>query len=333
MEPRIEEKGQTILAGMVYYGNPFATGGGWSQENEIGKLWTRFNTFWDKHQASIRHVVDPNVGYEVHVEPQEYAETQNFYVMVGVEIAEIEDLPLELSVKVLPAGTYARFTLRGNEITSNWPEAIYREWLPGSGYQERAKFTVERYDGERFKDVDDPQSELDILVPIAPLDKTGLIEFVRQERERFGQLVTSLSEAQMSEPNVQGVWSIKDIVAHVVAWEGLMVRWLEETARGETPGLPAFDRAAIDALNERMYTQHREEPLAQVLATFDHFAERVMESVQAVPEEDLLTPCRLGWMKDDPLWHLVGANTFWHYPPHANVIRAWLERSRVGSKE
>jgi hypothetical protein len=30
-------------------------------------------------------------------------------------------------------------------------------------------------------------------------------------------------------------------------------------------------------------------------------------------------------MEDDPLWHLVGANTFWHYPPHAKVIRAWLE--------
>ena len=165
MEPRIEERGPTMLAGMVYYGDPFAAGG-WSQENEIGKLWTRFNAFWDEHQASIRHVADPNVGYEVHIEPQEYAETGNFYVMVGVEIAEIEDLPLELSVKVLPAGTYAVFTLRGPEITSNWPDAIYKGWLPGSGYEEAHKVTVECYDGDRFKGVDDPDSELDIWVPI-----------------------------------------------------------------------------------------------------------------------------------------------------------------------
>lgn len=328
MEPKIEEKGPTMLAGMVYYGDPFAAGGGWSQENEIGKLWTRFNTFWDEHRASIRQVVNPNAGYEVHVEPQEYAETKNFYVMVGVEIAEIEDLPLELSVKVLPAGTYARFTLRGNEITSNWPDAIYHEWLPGSGYQETHKFTVECYDGERFKGMDDPQSELDILVPIAPMDKAGLIEFARQGRERFGQLVTSLDEARMSEPNVQGVWSVKDIVAHVVAWEELMVGWLGEAARGETPDLPAFEQGAIDALNERMYAQHRAEPLAQVLATFDRFEKRVIESVQAVPEDDLFASCRLGWMEDDPLWHLVGANTFWHYPSHAKAIRAWLERAQ-----
>ena len=28
MKPKIEEKGPTMLAGMVYYGDPFAAGGG-----------------------------------------------------------------------------------------------------------------------------------------------------------------------------------------------------------------------------------------------------------------------------------------------------------------
>jgi AraC family transcriptional regulator len=86
--------------------------------------------------------------------------------MVGVEVSDLEGLPLELSIKVLPAGTYAVFTLQGTEITSNWPDTIYKGWLPQSGYEEAHKFTVERYDGERFKGVDDPESELEIWVPI-----------------------------------------------------------------------------------------------------------------------------------------------------------------------
>ena len=166
MEPKIIERGATMLAGMVFYGDPFAGSEGWSQENEIGRLWGRFNRFWDARRNEIPHVVDENVGYELHVEPVEYAETRNFYVMVGVEIADLEDLPLELSVKVLPAGSYAVFTLRGPEIASNWPDAIYKGWLPESGYEEARKFTVERYDGERFKGIDDPESELDIWVPV-----------------------------------------------------------------------------------------------------------------------------------------------------------------------
>ena len=166
MEPKIIERGTTMLAGMAFYGDPFAGGEGWSQENEIGRLWGRFNRFWDAREAEIHHVVDGTVGFELHVEPVEYAETKCFYVMVGVEISKLEDLPLELSVKVLPAGTYAVFTLRGPEITSNWPDAIYKGWLPGSGYEEAFKFTVECYDGARFKGVDDPESELEIWVPV-----------------------------------------------------------------------------------------------------------------------------------------------------------------------
>ena len=162
-----------MIAGMVFYGDPFAGGEGWSQENEIGRLWGRFNRFWDDRQADIQHVVDGSVGYELHVEPVEYPETKSFYVMVGVEVSDPVGLPLELSVKVLPAGTYAVFTLRGPEITSNWPDTIYKGWLPGSGYEEAHKLTVERYDGDRFKGVDDPDSELDIWVPVR---KKGLGE-------------------------------------------------------------------------------------------------------------------------------------------------------------
>ena len=166
MEPTIIERGNTMLAGMVFYGDPFAGGEGWSKENEIGRLWGRFNRFWDARQADIRQVVNENVGFELHVEPVEYAETKCFYVMVGVEVSDPAGLPLELSVKVLPAGTYAVFCLRGPEITSNWPDAIYQGWLPRSGYEEAHKFTVERYDGARFKGVDDPESELEIWVPV-----------------------------------------------------------------------------------------------------------------------------------------------------------------------
>lgn len=167
MQPRIMEKGTTLLAGMDFYGDPFAGGEGWSQENEIGRLWGRFNRFWEAHEAEIGHVVNGNVGYELHVEPAEYPETNCFYVMVGVEIAELGELPLELSVKVLPAGAYAVCTLRGPEIRSNWPDAIYKGWLPESGYQEAHQFTVECYDGERFKGVEHPESELDIWVPVS----------------------------------------------------------------------------------------------------------------------------------------------------------------------
>jgi AraC family transcriptional regulator len=160
MEPKILEKEKIVLVGMVFYGDPFKNQAGWSQENEIGKLWKRFVA----REKTIKNRVE-NGGYEVHIEPEEYEETKNFYVFVGVEVEKVEKLPLEMFTKILPAAKYAVFTLKGKEITSNWQDKIYKEWLPQSGYEEAHKFTIEYYD-DRFRGIDNSESELDIYVPI-----------------------------------------------------------------------------------------------------------------------------------------------------------------------
>ena len=167
MEPKIVQEAERTIIGLSFYGDPFAGGEGWSAQNEIGKLWNRFNTVWDERRDQIVGLVDESVAYEIHIEPPDYAETKRFYVFVGVEVKQLSALPIECCYRLLPAGAYAVFTLVGPEIKSNWPDAIYKEWLPGSGYREAYKLTIERY-GPRFSGMDNPASELDILVPIAP---------------------------------------------------------------------------------------------------------------------------------------------------------------------
>ena len=165
MDPRIVDRDAVKLLGMVFYGDPFKQVQGWSDENEIGKLWARFNHYWEHHKDLFKHVVDPDVGYEVHIGTDEYEETKEYYIMVGAEVGSFDDMPPETFAKILPPATYAIFTLKGSAIASNWGDAIYKEWLPASGYEEAKRFTIERYDA-RFKGPRDPESVLEIHVPI-----------------------------------------------------------------------------------------------------------------------------------------------------------------------
>jgi hypothetical protein len=59
------------------------------------------------------------------------------------------------------------FTAKGSEVTSNWPDKIYKEWLPHSAYEEAHKVTLE-YHGLNFKGMDDAESEWEIHVPVGP---------------------------------------------------------------------------------------------------------------------------------------------------------------------
>lgn len=160
--------------------------------------------------------------------------------------------------------------------------------------------------------------------PPEEMSKAALIERSSAERARFAALLAGLSRDQMLRPDVQGKWSVKDIVAHVIDWEERMVRWLGEALRGETPVMPApgLTWADLDELNKRTFPEHRNDPLDEVLAHFERFEGGSVAAIEAVPEQDLLVPGRYPWMGDDPLWHLVAANTFWHHPAHAKVIQA-----------
>ncbi len=166
MEPKIIQRDQFIIVGMVYYGNPFHAAEVSPDQNEVGKLWGRFNTYYGNNPQGFKEEVNPKVAWELHITTDEYEETKEYYVMVGVEVSKIDGLPLPTFTKVLPAGQYAVFTLKGEEMASNWGDAIYKEWLPSSDYEEAYQCTIERYDEDTFKGWGDPDSEVEIWIPV-----------------------------------------------------------------------------------------------------------------------------------------------------------------------
>ncbi len=47
-------------------------------------------------------MVNPNLGYEIHIAPEEERGTKNFYIFVGVEVEKLDVIPIEMFGKVLP---------------------------------------------------------------------------------------------------------------------------------------------------------------------------------------------------------------------------------------
>jgi predicted transcriptional regulator YdeE len=170
MNPTIVKKEQIILLGFSFFGDPFAASAGWTEENEIGRLWSRFMTYLGQYGNCIQHVIGEQVAYEVHVETQETSQTGEWEIFVGMEVEKLEDVPTQLVAKILPPSTYAVFTFRGEHITFDWHTRIYREWMPDSGYTAAHRYSMQLYD-ERFKGLENlGESELDVYVPVKKSD-------------------------------------------------------------------------------------------------------------------------------------------------------------------
>jgi AraC family transcriptional regulator len=165
MEPALIEKPQMTLVGFSFFGDPFKLSGGWTEENEIGRLWNRFMDYLMKHPAAIKHVRAEKVAYEVHIEHAETKQTGESEVFIGVEVDALEDVPVETTIKLLPPTTYAVFTLHGKEITADWSKMI-SEWMNRAGYHNPYPYSFQYYD-ERFKGVQQiEESVLDVYVPV-----------------------------------------------------------------------------------------------------------------------------------------------------------------------
>jgi hypothetical protein len=129
----------------------------------------------------------------------------------------------------------------------------------------------------------------------------------------------------MTEPGVTGTWSVKDLLAHITVWEQRMVGWVAESLRDRVPQqLPSgMTWDDLDQWNEQTYRESRDKPLDQVLTEFDRSYSQALEAVKAAPETELIDPDRFPWREGKPLWHMVAANTCWHYKEHREEIETW----------
>ncbi len=163
MEPRIVQKERMLLVGLDFFGDPFQLSSGWTEENEIGRLWARLIQYMKEKELQIPL---PEQMFEVHIEHFDTRVKGHFEVFVGFEIEKADLAPVDLVLKVLPANTFAIYTLKGKEISSDWETLLVQEWLSKSGYEIADPFNYQLYD-ERFKGMDRlHESEIDLYIPI-----------------------------------------------------------------------------------------------------------------------------------------------------------------------
>lgn len=166
MEPEIRALPEIVLAGFNFFGNPFHQSGGWTEENEIGRLCQRFYQYFLAHAGHFPGLVSEKEMLEMHILHDESRRTGEYEIFVGVQLKEACPLPAALSLKILPAATYAVFTLGGETISSDWERIIYTDWMNASVYESADDYSIQWYD-ERFKGLDHlEESVLDVYIPV-----------------------------------------------------------------------------------------------------------------------------------------------------------------------
>src|SRR5690606_22833685 len=90
--------------------------------------------------------------------------TNEFDRWATVEVADFDNVPIDMETFILPSGLYAVFEYQGLSTDNSIFQYILGKWLPESEYDldDRPHFEVL---GEKYKN-NDPSSEEEIWIPI-----------------------------------------------------------------------------------------------------------------------------------------------------------------------
>ena len=154
-----------------------------------------------------------------------------------------------------------------------------------------------------------------------PTSKHELLQEMAEARAALEDLLARVPEERFLEPGRWGEWTLKDLVAHIAAYE----RWTAEQcgpdpAPEEIARMRAESEGGTDALNDAIYRQHRDDPLESVLAESRAAYETLRRTLEQLDEDALGRP---RWRTGDAgLLAALPGQSYAHYRDHLGGLRA-----------
>jgi hypothetical protein len=163
-----------------------------------------------------------------------------------------------------------------------------------------------------------------------PLNKTQLLTELRKEQAAWEALLDEIGEAHMTQPEVAGGWSIKDIVAHLTEWRRRSVRRFQALLNHEPDFSPPWppELQEDDEINAWIYEANRNRPLADVLSDSREVLQHLVDTLDTFSEDELQDLRRTLGLQED---QVSGTMFFAHFhQEHEPDMRTWLDTVKKG---
>jgi hypothetical protein len=113
----------------------------------------------------------------------------------------------------------------------------------------------------------------------------------------FKATLEGVPESEWETPNVCGVWSVKDIVAHLASFEVLLNEILQDFIEPGSVATPLRDLIMRDhgLFNDQEVGKRQGMTMQQLLAEYEAGHQKNMELIQRVPHERLIDSNAIPW--------------------------------------
>ncbi len=149
--------------------------------------------------------------------------------------------------------------------------------------------------------------------------RAALVRMLEEEWVAWEGLITAAA-GRLEEPGACGVWSFKDVIAHVTAYQRFCAEILGGAVRRVAP--PEEIGFDTERRNAWFHEQDRARPLTEILDEARQVHRELVAQIARRSAEELRVH-PVPWQAW-PAWRWAIHLTHEHYPEHEPGLRAWL---------
>jgi hypothetical protein len=168
--------------------------------------------------------------------------------------------------------------------------------------------------------------------------KQHILAALSEVCSRWEDLLAGLDEGQITAALAPTELSVKDVIAHLWAWQQRSIARMEAAALNQEPAFPAWQAAldpdgegTTDQVNTWIFETYRDQPWPKVHQNWREGFQQFLTLAQGISERDLLDSGKYAWLHWYPLaWVLL--SSYDHHQGHFEKLEIWLrERGRPGA--
>jgi hypothetical protein len=128
-------------------------------------------------------------------------------------------------------------------------------------------------------------------ITMPPASKAELLDRIRREHAALEQTIARLSDEQLL-AQVEHGWTVKDLLAHITAWEQVTLRvHLERQPFDQAIKLQGVRYGVdnVDTINDAFHERDKGKPLPEVLSAFHQSYDQIKVAVEGLDEARLFS--------------------------------------------
>src|SRR5690242_4756400 len=161
--------------------------------------------------------------------------------------------------------------------------------------------------------------------------KDELLERIRTGRADFDTVLLAVPPEVVDQPLLDGGWSVKDLVAHIAAYD----QWTAAQITAANAGRAATDRELYgvedvpddpqgwdeDRQNAAIRDRYADVSYPDALAFAEQSFNQLLSVLTTTPEDVLTRPGAQAWTEGQAVIDLVPGETYRHYAEHLPALR------------